>query len=117
MPETLNDLGSNVIVLVLGMYSCPYAADRNCLRPSIDEISIQSVARLIGGCQTVQALVHQSGDLEDYLCRRGNQSRSRNTGEMGSYFLALVMNLAAAFCTLCKRCMRSSLTPYNKLLQ
>ena len=30
-PETLNDLGLNVIVLVLGMYSCPDAADRNCL--------------------------------------------------------------------------------------
>ena len=26
--ETLNNLGSNVIVLVLGMYSCPDAADR-----------------------------------------------------------------------------------------
>ena len=29
-PETLNDLGPNVIVLVLGMYSCPDVADRNC---------------------------------------------------------------------------------------
>ena len=28
-PETLNDLGPNVIVLVLGMYSCPDAADCN----------------------------------------------------------------------------------------
>ena len=37
-PETLNDLGSNVIVLVLGMYSCPDAADPNCLQPQIDEI-------------------------------------------------------------------------------
>ena len=44
-PETLNDLGPNVIVLVLGMYSCPDVADRNCLRPGIDEIEIQSVAR------------------------------------------------------------------------
>ena len=44
-PETLNDLGPNVIVLVLGMYSCPDAADLNCLRPGIDEIAIQSVAR------------------------------------------------------------------------
>ena len=44
-PETLNDFGPNVIVLVLGMYSCPDAADRNCLRPGIDEIAIQSVAR------------------------------------------------------------------------
>ena len=26
-PETLNDLGPNVIVLVLGMYSCPDAAE------------------------------------------------------------------------------------------
>ena len=48
-------------------YICPDAADRNCLRPGIDEVAIQSVA--IGGgvgCQTVQALVHQSSDLEDY---------------------------------------------------
>ena len=30
-PETLNNLGPNVIVLILGMYSCPDAADRNCL--------------------------------------------------------------------------------------
>ena len=44
-PETLNDLGPNVIVLVLGMYSCPDVADRNCFRPGIDEIEIQSVAR------------------------------------------------------------------------
>ena len=44
-PETLNDLGQNVIVLVLGMYSCPDVADRNCLRPGIDEIEIQSVTR------------------------------------------------------------------------
>ena len=44
-PETLNDLGPNVIVLVLGIYSCPDAADRNCLRPGIAEIAIQSVAR------------------------------------------------------------------------
>ena len=44
-PETLNVLGPNVIVLVLEMYSCPDAADRNCLRPGIDEIAIQSVAR------------------------------------------------------------------------
>ena len=43
--ETLNELGPNVIVLVLGMYSCPDAADRNCLQPGIDEIAIQSVAR------------------------------------------------------------------------
>ena len=63
-PETLNDLGPNVIVLVLGMYSCPDVADRNCLRPGIDEIEI--VSRQVGRCQTVQALVHQSGDLEDY---------------------------------------------------
>ena len=40
-PETLNDLGPNVIVLVLGMYSCPDAADRNCLRPGIAEIEIR----------------------------------------------------------------------------
>ena len=43
-PESLNDLGPNVIVLVLGMCSCPDAADRNCLRPGIDEIATQSVA-------------------------------------------------------------------------
>ena len=44
--ETLNDLGPNVMVLVLGMYySCPDAVDRNCLRPGIDEIATQSVAR------------------------------------------------------------------------
>ena len=40
-PQTLNDFGLNVIVLVLGMYSCPDAADRNCLRPGIDEIAIR----------------------------------------------------------------------------
>ena len=44
-PESLNDLGPNVIVLVLGMYSCPDVADRNCLRLGIDEIAIQSFAR------------------------------------------------------------------------
>ena len=27
-PQTLNDLGPNVTVLVLGMYSCPEVADR-----------------------------------------------------------------------------------------
>ena len=64
-PETLNDLGPNVIVLVLGMYSCPDVVDRNCLRPDIDEIEIQS-SRQVGKCQIVQALVHQSGNLEDY---------------------------------------------------
>ena len=42
-PETLNDLGPNVIVLVLGMYSCPDVTD--CLRLGINEIAIQSVAR------------------------------------------------------------------------
>ena len=47
-PETLNDLGPNVIVLVLGMYSCPEVADRNCLRPGIEEITIQSAARYGG---------------------------------------------------------------------
>ena len=55
--------------------------------------------------------------LKIILCRRGNQWRSRKTREMWSYFLAPVMNLAAAFCTLCKRRRRSSLTPYNRLLQ
>ena len=40
-PETLNDLGPNVIVLVFGMYSCPDAADRNCLWPGINEIEIR----------------------------------------------------------------------------
>ena len=55
--------------------------------------------------------------LKIILFRRGNQWRSRNTGEMRSYFLAPVMNFAAAFCTLCKRRRRSSLTPYNRLLQ
>ena len=44
-PETLNDVVPNVIVLVLGMYNSPVAADRNCLRPGIDEIAMQSVAR------------------------------------------------------------------------
>ena len=43
-PETLNDLDPNVIVLVLGMNSCPDAANRNCLRPGNDEIAMQ-VAR------------------------------------------------------------------------
>ena len=37
--------------------------------------------------------------------------------DMWSYFLAPVTNLAAAFCILCKRRRRSSLTPYNRLLQ
>ena len=31
-PETLNDHGPKVIVLVLVMYSCPDAADRNLMR-------------------------------------------------------------------------------------
>ena len=44
-PGTLNDLGPNVIILVLGMYSCPEVADRNCLRPGIAEIPMQSDAR------------------------------------------------------------------------
>ena len=44
-PETLNAFVPNVIVLVLGMYSCPDVADRNCLRLGIDEIAIQSFAR------------------------------------------------------------------------
>ena len=38
-PETLNDLGPNVIVLVLGMYSCPDIVDCNCSWPGIDEIA------------------------------------------------------------------------------
>ena len=43
-PETLNDLGPNVIVLVLGLYSCPEpeVADRNCLRSGIAENTMQS---------------------------------------------------------------------------
>ena len=44
-PQTLNDLGPNVTVLVLGMYSCPEVADRNCLRPGIAETTMQSAAR------------------------------------------------------------------------
>ena len=32
-PETLNDLGLNVIVLVLWKYSCPEVADRTSLQP------------------------------------------------------------------------------------
>ena len=44
-PQTLNDLGPNVAVLVLGMYSCPEVADRNCLRPGDAEITMQSAAR------------------------------------------------------------------------
>ena len=82
----------NVIVLVLGMYSCPDAADRNCLRPGIDEIAIQSVARL----ESAKPFKHwciKVAILKIILCRRGNQWRSRNTGEMWSYFLAPVMNL------------------------
>ena len=43
--QTLNDLGPNVTVLVLGMYSCPEVADRNCLRPGIAETTMQSAAR------------------------------------------------------------------------
>ena len=45
LTETLNDPGPNVIVLVLGMNSCPDVVDCNCLWPGIDEIVIQSVAR------------------------------------------------------------------------
>ena len=44
-PETYNNLGPNVIVLVFGMYSCPEVADRNCLQPEIKEIAMQSAAR------------------------------------------------------------------------
>ena len=44
-PQTLNDLGPNVTVLVLGMYSCPEVADRNCLLPGIAETKMQSAAR------------------------------------------------------------------------
>ena len=44
-PQTLNDLGPNVTVLVLGMYSCPEVADRNCLRLGIAETTMQSAAR------------------------------------------------------------------------
>ena len=44
-PQTLNDLGPNVTVLVLGMYSCPEVADRSCLRPDIAETTVQSAAR------------------------------------------------------------------------
>ena len=43
-PQTLNGLGPNVTVLVLGMYSCPEVADRNCLRPGIAETTMQSAA-------------------------------------------------------------------------
>ena len=44
-PQTLNDLGPNVTVLVLGMYSCPEVADRSCLWPGIAETTVQSAAR------------------------------------------------------------------------
>ena len=43
--QTLNDLGPNITVLVLGMYSCPEVADRSCLRPGIAETMVQSAAR------------------------------------------------------------------------
>ena len=43
-PQILNDPGPNVTVLVLGMYSCPEVADRNCLRPGIAETTMQSAA-------------------------------------------------------------------------
>ena len=36
-PQTLNDLGPNVTVLILGMYSCREVADRSCLRPGISQ--------------------------------------------------------------------------------
>ena len=52
-PETLNELGQNVIVFVLEMYSCPDVADRNCLRPGIDEIEMQSIARY-GGANPIK---------------------------------------------------------------
>ena len=39
-PQTLNDLGPNVTVMVLGMYSYPEVADRNCLRPGIAETTM-----------------------------------------------------------------------------
>ena len=44
-PQTLNDPGPIVAVLVLGMSSCPEVADRNCLRPGNAEITMQSTAR------------------------------------------------------------------------
>ena len=44
-PQTLNDLGPNVTVRVLGMYSCHEVANRNCLRPGIAETTMQSAAR------------------------------------------------------------------------
>ena len=43
-PQTLKDLGPKFIFLVLGMYSCPNVADRNCLQSGIDEIAMQLVA-------------------------------------------------------------------------
>ena len=36
--QTLTDPGSNIIVLVLQMYSHPEVADLNCLQPGIQEI-------------------------------------------------------------------------------
>ena len=71
-PETLNDLGPNVIVLVLGMYSCPDVADRNCLRPGIDEIATQSAARK-EGAEPFKHWCIKVAILKIILCSRGNQ--------------------------------------------
>ena len=58
-PETLTDLGLNVIVLVLGMYSCPEVADlNNCLQPGIEKGASPFKRRY----QYTRAL----GDLESY---------------------------------------------------
>ena len=64
-PQTLNDLGPNVTVLVLGMHSCPEVADRSCLRPGIAETTV-AVSCQIRRRQSIQTSVHQSGDLENY---------------------------------------------------
>ena len=53
-PQTLNDLGRNVTVLVLGMYSCPEVPDRNCLRPGIAETTMQSAAEVSIGANNVK---------------------------------------------------------------
>ena len=65
-PQTLNDLGPNVTVLVLGMYSCPEVADREQLSPTGYRRNYDAVGCQIRRCQSIQTSIHQSGDLENY---------------------------------------------------
>ena len=98
-PEILNGLGPTVVVLVLGMYSCYEVADRNCLRPGIAEITMQSVARW-NGLSSLKNRYIRVAILKIILGRTGNQWRLRKTGVMWLYFGVPVTNRAAALWTL-----------------